>query len=151
MQTTFVIIKPDAHERKLVGEIIKRFEQRGLYISRIESRRKNYEWCEQHYHQLATGTDKDRSIFRPLALSMAKRPLIGIVLEGPQAPLVVKRMVGATDSVEADPGTIRGDFGTRPVRNNLVHAADSQLVAKREAAQFFNPATDCWPNEIPTN
>ena len=151
MQTTFVILKPDAHDRKLVGEIIKRFEQRGLYISRMELRRKNYEWCERHYHQLATGSDQEQAIFRALVQCMAKRPLIGIVLEGPQAPLVVKRMVGATDSIEADPGTIRGDFGTRPVRNNLVHAADSQLVAKREATMFFNPVTDCWPNEVPSD
>ncbi len=139
---TFVIIKSDAIERKLVGEIIRRFERKNLRIVRMETRYKNREWCRGHYHQW----DNDRSseILDGLCDMMTNVPLIGIVLEGEEVPRVVKTMVGATDSVLAAPGTIRGDFGTRPIRHNLVHAADSATIGKREAVQFFNPATDCW-------
>jgi len=140
---TFVIIKPDAIERKLVGEIIRRFEQKNLSIVRMETRCKNREWCVAHYHQFNNDYTPP-GILEGLCDMMTNIPLIGIVLEGEGAANVVRRMVGDTDSVMAAPGTIRGDFGTRPIRNNLVHAADSATVGKREAVQFFNPATDCW-------
>ena len=140
---TFVIIKPDAIERKLVGEIIRRFEQKNLSIVRMETRYKNREWCRGHYHQWDNDMVSSDVLDR-LCDMMINAPLIGIVLEGPSGtPEVVKRMIGATNSFQAVPGTIRGDWGTQPVHNNLVHAADSATLGKREAAQFFNPATDC--------
>lgn len=147
---TFVLIKPDAIARRLVGEIIRRFEQKNLCIMRMETRYKNREWCRQHYHQW----DNDmvsRDVLDGLCDMMTNVPLIGIVLAGEEVARVVKAMVGATDSVMAAPGTIRGDFGTRPICNNLVHAADTPTVGKREAAQFFNPATDCWLDEVSPN
>lgn len=141
---TFVIIKPDAIERKLVGEIIRRFEQKNLHIVRMETRYKNREWCVGHYHEW----DNDmvsRDVLTRLCDMMTNVLLIGIVLEGSEGtPQAVKQMVGATDSLLAALGTIRGDFGTRPIQNNLIHAADSEAVAKREMGLFFNPATDAW-------
>jgi len=135
---TFVIIKPDAVERGLVGEIIKRFEQKGLSILRIEQRYKTRVWCALHY----SSPDLPTGVYRNLQEAMTNKPLVGIILDGPKAVTVVRRMIGATDSTQAWPGTIRGDFGTLPIYENLIHAADTEELVIREAELFFNPRTD---------
>lgn len=136
---TFVIIKPDAIRRGLIGNIIKRFEQKGLTILRIELRLKSRAWCALHY----SSPDLNSQIYHRLKEVMTRQPLIGIVLEGEKAVTVLRRMIGATDSTQAWPGTIRGDFGTLPVHENLIHASDSEDIVEQEAKYFFDPRTDC--------
>lgn len=142
MQRTFIIIKPDAIERGLVGEIITRLERKGLSVIRMELRRKMADWCAAHYTQFDLKKEDDREIFRRLQRAMIYKPLIGAIIEGEEAVQVVRRLVGATDSLQAVPGTIRGDFGTRPIHQNLIHAADSVINAAREEALFFATTTD---------
>jgi len=139
---TFVIIKPDAVERGLVGEIIKRFEQKLLKIVRMELRLKTAPWCAAHYSQFDSTKADHREIYARLQDGMIYKPLIGIVLAGEGVVDVVRKIVGGTDSIMAAPGTIRGDFGARPVHHNLVHAADSVEAAEREWALFYHNATD---------
>ncbi len=136
---TFVIIKPDAVRRGLIGDIIKRFEQKGLTILRIELRLKSRQWCALHY----SNVDLLSEVYHNLADAMVHAPLIGIILRGEKAVTVLRRMIGATDSTQAWPGTIRGDLGTLPVYENLIHAADSKDLAKQEAKYFFDSRTDC--------
>lgn len=136
---TFVIIKPDAIKRGLIGEIIKRFEQKGLIILRIEQRLKSRQWCALHY----SNVDIPSEVYHRLVNAMVHVPLIGIVLHGEKVVTVLRRMMGATDSTQAWPGTIRGDFGTLPVHENLIHASDSEDLAKQETKYFFDSRTDC--------
>jgi len=142
MQRTFIIIKPDAIERGLVGEIITRLERKGLSVVRMDLRRKKADWCAAHYDQFDLRKEEGREIFRRLQQAMIYQPLIGAVIEGEEAIQVVRQLVGATDSLQAAPGTIRGDFGTRPIHRNLIHAADSIANAAREEALFFATTTD---------
>jgi len=132
MEKTLVIIKPDAINRGLIGRIISRFEDKDFKIKRIESRFKNAAWCKLMYSHLPQNTFLDQCCF------MCTNILIGIKLEGPHAVQTVRRMVGCTDSTEALSGTIRGDFGTLPIRYNCVHASDSIENAERELELFFN-------------
>lgn len=128
---TFVIIKPDAISRGLIGKIISRFEDKFLEIVAIELKQKNETWCQLHYKDI-TG-----AIYRSLEEFMLMGPLIGIVLKGPSVTYTVRAMIGCTKSLEAAPGTIRGDFGTHPIRYNIVHAAGSLAEAEREIKLFF--------------
>ena len=128
---TFVIIKPDAITRGLIGKIISRFEDKCLEIVAIEMKQQDETWCRPHYQH----------IFGPIYIEleefMLNAPLIGIVLTGPDVIETVRTMVGSTDSLLAEPGTIRGDFGTAPVRYNVVHAAHSNKAVEREIKLFF--------------
>ncbi|KKN17634.1 hypothetical protein LCGC14_0963860 [marine sediment metagenome] len=128
---TFVIIKPDAISRGLIGKIISRFEDKCLKIVAIEMMEKDYLWCRLHYESISG------YVYRKLEEFMLSAPLIGIVLEGPDVIRVVKIMVGSTDSLLAEPGTIRGDYGLQPIRYNVVHAADSPMAVEREIKLFF--------------
>lgn len=133
-EQTLVIIKPDAIEKGIVGKIITRFERKGFLIKRIGSRQKNATWCRSMYSHLYRRPD----IFVPLCKFMTIQPIIGIILEGPFIVETVRRMIGETDSRAADPGTIRGDYGTFPIRFNCVHASDNSEKAKYEIELFFN-------------
>ncbi|KKK59105.1 hypothetical protein LCGC14_3037720 [marine sediment metagenome] len=128
---TFVIIKPDAINRGLIGRIISRLEDKQLEIIAIEMKQKDQTWCQMHYGQIRG------AIYRSLEDFMLSGPLIGIVLEGPDVVRTVRIMVGSTDGLLADPGTIRGDFGTRPILYNIVHAADCNEAVGREIKLFF--------------
>lgn len=130
-KSTFVILKPDAIERGLVGRIISRFEDKGFKITQIAMKQQNEQWCILHYAQLPY------EVFTRVKDFMLSTPLIGMLLDGPEAPATVKRMVGATNSSNALSGTIRGDFGNYPVHCNLVHASDSMESAVYEANLFF--------------
>ena len=128
---TFVIIKPDTISRGLIGRIISRFEDKFLEIIAIELKQKDETWCQLHYqHMLGP-------IYADLEEFMLSGPLIGIVLKGHNAIRTVKYMVGLTDSLRAEPGTIRGDYGTHPIRYNIVHTADSYEAVWRETNLFF--------------
>ncbi len=135
IEQTFIIIKPDAIDRSIVGRIISRFEDKFFDIIRVESRQKNLSWMKLFYSHVY---NSDRDIFWKLCDFMADTMLIGIILEGPDAINTVRKMVGSTNSLSADPGTIRGDFGSYPIRYNCVHASDSVESARKEIALFFN-------------
>lgn len=129
MSKTFVIIKPDAIARGLVGQIIKKFEFMGLIIQRIELKRKSKSWCYAHYAHIS-----DKEVFENLLYFMANTPLIGIILEGKNAILRVRDIIGSVGNPAL--GTIRKDFGAEGVRN-LVHASDSEQNVKEEIELFW--------------
>jgi nucleoside-diphosphate kinase len=130
-QRTFVMIKPDAVRRGLAGEIIGRFESKGLTILAMELRQMTGELADQLYAEHI-----ERPFYPPLRLFITSGPSVVMVVQGDEAITVVRTMNGATDGRRARAGTIRGDFALSN-RENLVHGSDSPESAKREIAIFF--------------
>jgi nucleoside-diphosphate kinase len=130
-ERTLVLIKPDAMNRGLVGEIISRFERKGLTIEALERRTMDPALADEHYAE-----HLNKPFYPPLKQFMTSGPLIAAILSGDQAVEVVRALVGATDGRKAAAGTIRGDFSLSN-RENLVHASDSPDSAKREIALWF--------------
>jgi nucleoside-diphosphate kinase len=130
-ERTLVLIKPDAVRRGLVGEIIGRFERKGLAIEAMVLRTMSAELADQHYAEHV-----EKPFYPPLKDFMTGGPLVAAVLAGDQAIEVVRALVGATDGRKAAAGTIRGDLSLSN-RENLVHASDSADSAKRELALWF--------------
>lgn len=130
-ERTLVLIKPDAVRRGLVGDVLTRFERKGLRIAQMQLRTIDTGTADRHY---AEHVDKD--FYPPLRDFITSGPLVALVLEGDQAVPVVRALVGATDGRKADAGTIRGDLSLSN-RENLVHASDSAESAAREIAHFF--------------
>lgn len=130
-ERSLVLIKPDAVRRGLVGEIISRFERKGLRIDAMETRTLTGDFADQHYAEHV-----DKPFYPPLKAFMTGGPLIALVLSGDQVIEVVRGMLGSTDGRKAAAGTIRGDFSLSN-RENLVHASDSADSAKREIALWF--------------
>jgi nucleoside-diphosphate kinase len=130
-ERTLVLVKPDAVRRGLAGEVIARFESKGLAIVAMDLRRIDGATADRHY---AEHVGKD--FYPALRAFIISGPLVALVLEGDQAIAVVRGLVGATDGREAAAGTIRGDFSLSN-RENLVHASDSSDSADREIAHFF--------------
>jgi len=133
MEQTFVILKPSAIQRSLAGDVITRFQRKGLIISGIKMMQLDEQILRVHYAHLV-----DRPFFPSLLKSMTKTPVIVMVLKGKDAVTVVRSMVGATNSRNAAPGTIRGDFGMSG-QENIVHASDSPENAVIEINRFFRP------------
>ena len=131
MSRTLILVKPDAFERALTGEVIARFERKGLRIAALKSMRADEEIANQHY---AEHTDKP--FFGELVSFITGGPLVAMVLEGHEAVKAARQVIGATNPVEAAPGSIRGDFGLE-VQTNLVHGSDSNESATREIGIFF--------------
>lgn len=132
MDRTFVICKPDAVERGLVGEIISRFERKGLRIVAMEQRTLDRDTLARHYEE-----HQGKPFYEDLVAFMSRGPAVLLVFEGPQDTYkVVRTLMGATNPREAAPGTIRGDFGIE-LTENLVHGSDSPESAEREIAIFF--------------
>lgn len=131
MEQTFVMIKPEAVARGLVGEILGRFERKGLAIRRLAVYEVSEELAKVHY-----GHHADKPFFGELIEAITAGPVVIAVLEGPNAVQHVRNLIGATDPLKAQPGTIRGDFA---VQNpyNMVHASDSPETAKEEIRRFF--------------
>lgn len=136
VERTLVLIKPDAVRRGLVGEIIGRFERKGLTIDAMVLRTMDAALADQHY---AEHVEKD--FYPPLKEFMTSGPLVAMVLSGDQAIEVVRNLTGATDGRKAAAGTIRGDLALSN-RENLVHASDSPESAKREIALWFPELAD---------
>jgi nucleoside-diphosphate kinase len=130
-ERTLVLIKPDAVRRGLVGEIIGRFERKGLAVDALVRRTMDAALADEHYAEHVT-----KGFYPPLKEFMTGGPLIAAILSGDQAIEVVRALVGATDGRKAAAGTIRGDFSVSN-RENLVHASDSPESAKREIALWF--------------
>ncbi|WP_329385613.1 nucleoside-diphosphate kinase [Streptomyces sp. NBC_01351] len=131
-QRTLVLLKPDAVRRGLIGEIIGRIERKaGWTIPALELRTLDQETLEAHY-----GEHKGKPFYEPLMGFMASGPIVALVVEGERAIEGVRQLAGPTDPIAAAPGSIRGDFGTI-VRENLIHASDSEESAERELKLFF--------------
>ncbi|MGW2225723.1 nucleoside-diphosphate kinase [Streptomyces formicae] len=131
-QRTLVLLKPDAVRRGLVGEIIGRIERKaGWTISALELRSLDQETLEQHY-----GEHKGKPFYEPLVAFMSSGPVVALVVDGERVIEGVRALAGPTDPIAAAPGSIRGDFGTI-VRENLIHASDSEESAERELKIFF--------------
>ena len=130
-ERTLVLIKPDAVRRGLVGEVLSRFERKGLSVVAMEQRTIDGGTADRHY---AEHVEKDW--YPPLRAFITSGPLVAMVLEGDQAIAVVRTLVGATDGRAAAAGTIRGDFSLSN-RENLAHASDSPESAARESAIWF--------------
>ncbi|MGI8684747.1 MAG: nucleoside-diphosphate kinase, partial [Acidimicrobiales bacterium] len=131
MDRTFVIVKPDAVERGLAGEIVGRLERKGLKLAAAELRLIDADVAGRHYAEHA-----ERPFFPQLVEFITRSPSLLVVVEGPQDTWkVVRTMMGVTDPKEAAPGTIRGDFGTL-VTENLVHGSDGPESAEREIHLF---------------
>jgi nucleoside-diphosphate kinase len=133
MQRTLVIFKPDSVQRRLVGEILSRFERKGLSLVALKQLRVDRKLGEQHYAE-----HRERPFFGGLIEFITGGQVVVGVLEGPEAVAVVRNMLGATNGVAAAPGTIRGDFSVSK-QNNLVHGSDSPESAAREIALWFRP------------
>lgn len=132
MQKTLVLIKPDAVQRGLSGEIIARLERRGLKLAAMKMIHVTQELAHRHY-----GAHVDKPFFSGLVSFITSSPLIAIAVEGENAVEVVRTTMGATNPVEAGPGTIRGDFGLT-IGMNLIHGSDSPESAETELALFFD-------------
>lgn len=131
VERTLVLIKPDAVRRGLVGEILGRFERKGLGVDSMVLRTMDDQLADQHYTEHV-----EKPFYPPLKAFMTSAPLVALVLSGDQVIEVVRGLVGATDGRRAEAGTIRGDLSLSN-RENLVHASDSADSAKREIALWF--------------
>ena len=132
MDRTLVICKPDAVERGLVGELVGRLERKGLRLVAAELRNLDPDVLARHYAEHA-----GKDFYDDLVAFMSRGPALVAVVEGPEDTWrVVRAMMGATDPMKAEPGTIRGDFATM-VTENLVHGSDSADSARREVQVFF--------------
>lgn len=131
MQRTLCIIKPDGIQRCIVGDLVSRFERKGLKIVGLKMMWVNHETAEQHYQ-----VHKGRFYYDRLIRYITDGPVIAMVLEGEEAISVVRSLAGATDPLKAAPGTIRGDYCTG-VSKNLVHTSDGEESAHAEISLFF--------------
>ena len=145
IQRTFIILKPDAVQRGLTGEILARFERKGLKIVGMKFMVASEAAAKQHYVEHAA-----KPFYGSLVSFITSSPLVALVLEGDEAITVARTLIGATDGRKAAPGTIRGDFGCSR-SNNLVHGSDSPESAVRELAIWFpdklvewTPAAQSW-------
>ncbi|MGA7435559.1 MAG: nucleoside-diphosphate kinase [Solirubrobacterales bacterium] len=131
MPQTLILVKPDAFARNLTGEILSRFENKGLSIVALKKITATEEIANEHYAE-----HSDKPFFGELVEFITGGPLVAAVLEGPEAVKAARQLIGATNPVEAAPGSIRGDFATE-VTFNMVHGSDSDESAARETAIWF--------------
>jgi nucleoside-diphosphate kinase len=133
MQQTLILLKPDAVQRRLVGEITRRFEAKGLRLLGLKLLQAGRELAEKHY-----AIHKGKPFYESLLGFLTSGPTVAMVWEGREAVAVCRNLMGVTDGAKASPGTIRGDFALS-VQNNLVHGSDSPENAAAEIALWFRP------------
>jgi nucleoside-diphosphate kinase len=132
VEQTLLLIKPDAVERRLIGETISRIERKGLTIAALELRKVSEDLARQHYAE-----HEDKPFFGSLVEFITSGRVVAAIVEGPRAVAAIRQIAGGTDPVEkAVPGTIRGDFGLE-TQYNLVHGSDSVESAQREIGLWF--------------
>jgi nucleoside-diphosphate kinase len=131
MDRTLILVKPDAFERQLTGEVIARFERKGLRIAALKLMQVDRDLAERHYAE-----HSEKPFFGELVEFITRGPLVAMVLEGTEAVKAARQVIGATNPLEAAMGSIRGDFATE-VTFNLVHGSDSAESAERETGLFF--------------
>lgn len=132
MERTLIIIKPDAINRGLIGEVIHRFERKGIKLVGMKMKHLDDKILEEHYSHLT-----DKPFFPSIKQFMQKAPSILMVLEGRKVVDVVRKLAGVTEGTEAMPGTIRGDFSLS-IQNTIIHASDSLETAEKEVKRFFS-------------
>jgi len=140
MENTLVLLKPDAVAKGVCGEIIARFEKRGLKIIGLKMLQLSREQATIHYSE-----HQGKPFFHELVTFIISGPLVAIALQGENAVKVVRTMMGSTNPLDAAPGTIRGDLAIT-IRNNIIHGSDGSVSAKREIEVFFNDSELC--NEV---
>src|SRR6476469_10935490 len=131
MDRTLILVKPDAFARGLTGEIIARFERKGLTIVALKHMQVTEDLAKQHYAE-----HEGKPFFGELVEFITSAPLVAMVLEGHEAIVAARQVIGATNPLEAPTGSIRGDFALE-IGKNMVHGSDSNESAAREAALFF--------------
>ncbi len=135
MERTLVLVKPDGVQRGLIGEIIGRFERKGLKVVGLRLMNVPREMAERHY-----AVHAGKHFYDGLVEFITAGPVAAVAVEGPDAIATVRRLVGKTMPNEAEPGTIRGDLGISGLRN-LIHASDAPETAQSELALWFEPGT----------
>ncbi len=133
MEPTLVILKPNAVQRELIGDLISKFERKGMKIIAMKLVRISLETAEQHYIE-----HRGKQFYEDLISFITSGPSVILILESMDAVGIIRSMVGATNPAEAAPGSIRGDYATSP-GHNMIHASDSAESAKREIGLFFKP------------
>jgi len=131
MDRTLILIKPDAFARHLTGEIIARFERKGLHIAALKLMTVDEDTAKRHYEE-HTGMP----FFDALVAFVTSGPMVAMILEGPSAIEAARQIIGSTNGLEASPGSIRGDYALE-TRRNLVHGSDSPESAEREIEIYF--------------
>jgi len=142
VQRTLVVLKPDAVQRAIAGELLARFERRGLRIAALRLVKVERALAEKHY-----AVHKGKFFYDDLVATISASPVVAAVLEGPNAIAVVRAMVGATRPHEAAPGTIRGDYALVGLRN-LVHASDAPETAAAEIALWFPDGVVAYTRDL---
>ncbi len=132
MERTFIAIKPDGVQRNLVGEIVGRFEAKGFTLAGLKLIKPSVELAEQHY-----AVHKERPFFKGLVEFITSGPLVAMVWEGDGVVAAARLMIGATNPLTADPGTIRGDFGVS-IGRNIIHGSDAIETANHEIGLWFS-------------
>ncbi len=133
MEQTLVILKPNAVQRELIGQLISKFERRGMKITAMKLTRIPLKTAEQHYEE-----HRGKEFYKDLISFITSGPSVIMILESMDAVDIVRSMVGATNPAEAVPGSIRGDYATSP-GHNMIHASDSGEAAEREIELLFKP------------
>lgn len=149
IERTLIIVKPDGVQRALVGQVIARFESRGLRIAGLKLMRISRALAEEHYAE-----HKGKPFYEGTVNYMTSAPVVVMVLEGPDAIAAARATMGATNPLNAQPGTIRADFGLN-ISRNIVHGSDKPETAEREINLYFRPeellsyerAGDAWLTE----
>ncbi len=136
-EQSFVMLKPDAVKRRLAGEVLSRFEKRGLKIVAAKMMVINPELAKKHYAE-----HSEKPFFKDLVSYITSGPVLAMVIEGGDCISLIRKMVGATNPSEADMGTIRGDYAIETGRN-MIHASDSTESAAREISLFFKDSEIC--------
>ena len=131
MERTLILVKPDAFARNLTGEIIARFERKGLRLVALNQMTMTRDLAERHYAE-----HEGKSFYAELVGFITSGPLVAMVLEGEEAVTAARQVIGATNPLEAAPGSIRGDYAIE-VGQNMVHGSDSPESARREVSLFF--------------
>ena len=131
MERTLILVKPDAFARSLTGEIIARFERKGLRLAALAQMTMEAELAERHYAE-----HEGKPFYGELVAFITSGPLVAMVLEGEHAIQAARQVIGATDALQAAPGSIRGDYALE-VGQNMVHGSDSPESAAREVGLFF--------------
>ena len=130
-ERTLILVKPDAFERALTGEVLARFERKGLRIAALKHMVVDRDLAERHYAE-----HREKAFFGDLVEFITGGPLVAMVLEGHEAITAARQVIGATNPLQAAPGSIRGDLGLE-VQTNLVHGSDGPESAVREVGLFF--------------
>ncbi len=142
LQRTLIVLKPDAVQRAIAGELLARFERRGLRLAALRLAKVDRALAEKHY-----AVHKGKFFYEDLVKTISASPVVAAVLEGPNAIAVVRAMVGATRPHEAAPGTIRGDYALVGLRN-LVHASDAPETAATEITLWFPDGLVAYTRDV---